>query len=142
MPDLMERLMGRPSTPSNGGLDEYLVSAARARPIDICFVIDQLHRGAIADPSLPIDLDRIGMMGHSFGGWTTLATIPDEPRIAAALPLAPAGGRNGLTDERLFQAIEFKWRRNVPTLFIVADLRRRAICNASRCPVTDSLKAS
>ena len=41
---------------------------------------------------LDIDEDRIGMSGHSFGGWTTLKTVEKDTRIKAIVPLAPAGG--------------------------------------------------
>ena len=32
---------------------------------------------------LDIDEDRIGMSGHSFGGWTTLKTVEKDTRIKA-----------------------------------------------------------
>ncbi len=46
------------------------------RPLDIHAMIDELER-INADPDSPlegrIDLDKVGMTGHSFGGYTTLA---------------------------------------------------------------------
>lgn len=71
---------------------------------DVKFVIDELTR-LQADPASPLhgrlDLARIGMAGHSYGGWTTLALagqVPafvkqstGDPRIKAAIQMsAPA----------------------------------------------------
>ena len=41
----------------------------QSRPVDASFVIDQMLAGA---SDLEVDENRIGMSGHSFGGWTTL----------------------------------------------------------------------
>src|SRR5262249_38259423 len=40
---------------------------------------------------LSLDAARIGIVGHSFGGWTALAIPDDEPRIRAVVALAPGG---------------------------------------------------
>jgi len=67
-----------------------------------------------------LDLDRIGIAGHSFGGWTALAAPDAEPRIAAVVALAPAGAsqpRPGILPVRL----DFRWGRDVPTLLLVAE---------------------
>ena len=66
------------------------------RPADASFVIDRMLAG---DALLEIDPERIGISGHSFGGWTTLQTTGADERIRAALPLAPAGGDTPLTPE-------------------------------------------
>lgn len=92
-----------------------------ARPADIRFIIDRALDGAAGGLAPMIDADRIGMTGHSFGGWTTLAVIDSEPRIRAALALAPAGGSSPLPAEPLKQALTFEWGRDVPTLFLVAE---------------------
>jgi pimeloyl-ACP methyl ester carboxylesterase len=68
-----------------------------------------------------IDAERIGMSGHSFGGWTTLMVAGRDRRIRAALPLAPAGGWSPLPSRPLTDALDFAWGRDVPTLFLVAD---------------------
>jgi len=92
------------------------------RPADAVFVIDQVLAGAFGDCA---DADRIGMTGHSFGGWTTLATTARDERIRAALPLAPAGGRgNPLTRggaDPLHASLDLTWSKAVPTLYLVAD---------------------
>ena len=91
-----------------------------ARPVDVSFVIDRLLAGAAA--GLPgIDAERIGMSGHSFGGWTTLMVVARDRRVRAALPLAPAGGWSPLPSQPLGEALDFAWGRDVPTLFLVAD---------------------
>ncbi len=80
----------------------------RDRPLDISFVITRmLERNA--DPGDPffetVDGTRIGVMGHSFGGFTTLAMasgfqdVPPDPRVRVLVPISPAAG--GLTDEQL-----------------------------------------
>jgi predicted dienelactone hydrolase len=44
------------------------------RPRDISFLLDELQRRATTDPRLArIDVRRVGAIGHSLGGYTTLA---------------------------------------------------------------------
>jgi len=93
------------------------------RPADASFVIDQMLAGA---GGIPVDAERIGITGHSFGGWTTLQTAGKDARIRAALPLAPAGGESPMTAsldraEPIGAALDLAWSRDVPTLFLVAD---------------------
>jgi len=63
------------------------------RPADVRFVLDQIL-AANADPGSPffgtIDPDRIAMTGHSFGGLTTYLVTASEPRVKAAVAMAPA----------------------------------------------------
>jgi predicted dienelactone hydrolase len=101
-------------------VEPHLSELMPARPADASFVIDRLLAGA-AEGVPAVDPDRIGMGGHSFGGWTTLATAGRDPRIRAALPLAPAGGTSLLPTRALGDALDFAWRRPVPTLYLVAD---------------------
>lgn len=76
-------------------------NVATNRPLDMSFLIDRML-DFTADPASffagAIDPDRIGMSGHSFGGFTTwalaggpfaLGTFTD-PRIKAIFPQAPA----------------------------------------------------
>jgi len=90
-------------------------AAARAEAViasrvpDLRFLLDQM---ASSDP--------IGIVGHSLGGWTVLATPDVEPRIRAVVALAPAGASNprpGILRAKL----PFHWGRDVPTLFLVAE---------------------
>jgi predicted dienelactone hydrolase len=91
------------------------------RPADISAALDQLLDGAATDLRALIDPERIGMAGHSFGGWTTLVATARDRRIRAALPLAPAGGTTWMPVEALRAGLDFAWGREVPTLFVVAD---------------------
>ena len=82
---------------------------------DICFLLDHLLRSeAKLDPA------RIGIVGHSFGGWTALAAPDIDTRIGAVVALAPGGSarpKPGI----LPLALEFAWGRDVPTLYLVAE---------------------
>lgn len=80
------------------------------RPLDVRFALDQLTRMNEEEGPLKgrLDLTRVGMAGHSFGGWTTMAcigqTLPAlakrtsplaDPRIKAAIAMsAPAPKRD------------------------------------------------
>ena len=69
---------------------------AADRPADMSLLLDELLAGQLGIAAGRLDPQRVGMTGHSFGGWTTLVTTTRDSRIVAALPLAPGGGR---TDE-------------------------------------------
>jgi dienelactone hydrolase len=93
------------------------------RPLDASFVLDRVVAG---DGPVQVDPDRIGMTGHSFGGWTTLQTTGRDQRIRAALPLAPAGGsapfsEGGTGTNPLRDRLDLGWSRKVPTLYLVAE---------------------
>jgi predicted dienelactone hydrolase len=104
---------GRPPAP-----EPVLREFIELRPADASFTIDRV----LAELDGQIDPERIGMAGHSFGGWTTLATTTRDARIRAALPLAPAGGASDLPVDPLVNSLAaLRWSREVPTLFIVAD---------------------
>lgn len=92
-----------------------------ARPRDVGFLIDRVLDGTAGDVAARVDAERIGMTGHSFGGWTTLAVTHADRRIRAALPLAPAGGVTPLPGDVLRTALRFEWGREVPTLYLVAE---------------------
>ncbi|MFJ8623017.1 alpha/beta hydrolase family protein [Kitasatospora sp. NPDC093550] len=84
-----------------------LRKAMAARVDDTRFVLDQLA-GLGGRTGLPtglagaLDLDRVGMVGHSAGGFTALQTMHDDPRIAAGINLdgqlhfPGPDGRNGV----------------------------------------------
>ena len=103
--------------------EQVLSQFISARPLDALFVLDSIVQGGLP---FTIDAQRIGMTGHSFGGWTTLATTARDERIRATLPLAPAGGGGAMDDEAgpnpLKDELKLDWDREVPTLFLVADL--------------------
>jgi predicted dienelactone hydrolase len=74
--------------------------SAANRPLDMKFVLDDLLARNVASGDFfvgAIDASRIGMSGHSFGGYTTLALAAGataDPRIGAFMPLAPASPFN------------------------------------------------
>lgn len=82
------------------------------RPLDVRLVID----AADGRPGLPVDTHRVGLSGHSFGGWTALHGVADEPRVAAVVALAPAAGL-----PHLRAVLDLGWTRPVPTMIVAAD---------------------
>ncbi|MDQ2817027.1 MAG: hypothetical protein M3T49_02285 [Candidatus Eremiobacteraeota bacterium] len=62
----------------------------------------------------------VGIVGHSFGGWTALAAAETERRIGAVVALAPAGNSNPKPG-MLRAPLDFDWGRDVPTLYLVAE---------------------
>jgi dienelactone hydrolase len=100
-----------------GGIAEFVA----LRPPDVQFVLDALLDGIVPELGPAIDPTRVGMSGHSFGGWTTLMVAAREHRIGAALPLAPAGGWTVVPINPLSDALDFDWPQPVPTLYLVAE---------------------
>jgi dienelactone hydrolase len=92
-----------------------------SRVPDVRFLIDHLLGGSErAIASVGIDRTAIGLAGHSFGGWTALATPDVEPRVGAVAAFAPGGGSNprpGILPLEL----AFDWGRDVPTLYLAAE---------------------
>ena len=87
---------------------------------DIRFLLDHLLNGAAWNSEAKLDGGRIGIVGHSFGGWTALAAIEVERRISAVVALAP-GGSSQPKPGMLKVKLDFAWTRNVPTLYLVAE---------------------
>lgn len=70
---------------------EIREQAAKDRPLDIRFLIDtfdRLNKGADSRFLGRVDMDKIGVTGHSFGGYTSTWVADTEPRVDAILPLA------------------------------------------------------
>lgn len=91
-----------------------------SRVPDVRFLLDRLLGGAWWDSEARPDPGLVGVVGHSFGGWTALAAIEAEPRLRAVAALAPAGGsrpKPGI----LPATLTFAWGRDVPTLYLVAE---------------------
>ncbi len=81
-----------------------------ARVPDIQFLLGVVGKAA----------QRIGIVGHSFGGWTALAAPSMAGRIEAVVALAPAGAsrpRPGIIPATL----DFAWGREVPSLVLAGD---------------------
>lgn len=65
--------------------------AALERPRDVSFLIDRLGQlnGDAASPLHGhVDLEKIGVAGHSFGGFTAMAVEALDPRVDAIAPMA------------------------------------------------------
>jgi predicted dienelactone hydrolase len=87
---------------------------------DVRFLIDHLLDRRAGASEVELDPTRIGIVGHSFGGWTALAATEADPRIRAVVALAPGGSsqpKPGILRVRL----AFNWGRDVPTLYLVAE---------------------
>ncbi len=68
-----------------------MVSAAD-RPKDVSFMLDQMTKmngGTDSRFAGRIDLEKIGVAGHSFGGFTSAAIIESDPRVKAIIPMTP-----------------------------------------------------
>jgi dienelactone hydrolase len=92
-----------------------------SRVPDVRFLLDHLLNIADAWKSeVELDRSRIGIVGHSFGAWTALATPEVEPRIRAVVALAP-GGTSNPRPGILPVTLTFQWGRDVPTLYLVAE---------------------
>jgi predicted dienelactone hydrolase len=88
---------------------------------DVRFLLDTLLGGGgeAAAGGLALDADRIGLVGHSFGGWTALAVPEADSRVRAVVALAPGGSsrpRPGILPLQL----TFDLGRDVPVLYLAA----------------------
>lgn len=77
---------------ADSGTDAGLARRMRVRAADTEFVLDALarpdtRRALPAGLGAQLDLDRIGMFGHSAGGITAAETMARDPRIDAGLDL-------------------------------------------------------
>ena len=89
-----------------------------ARVPDVRFLLDTML--SRADLGARIDRARVGIAGHSFGGWTALAAIDEEPRIRAVVAMAP-GGASKRKPGILPCTLAFRWSSDVPTLVLAAE---------------------
>jgi predicted dienelactone hydrolase len=99
---------------------ERVVAWIANRVPDVCFLLDYLLRGdAALAAEVTLDAARIGLVGHSFGGWTALATPERDDRIRSVVALAPGGSANP-PPNIIPATLTFAWGRDVPTLYLVA----------------------
>ena len=85
-----------------------------SRVPDIQFLLDYVLSQTELTPA------PVGILGHSFGGWTALASPDAVHQIRAVVALAPAGSSNprpGILPAKL----AFNWGRDVPTLILAAE---------------------
>ena len=88
-----------------------------SRVPDLRLLLDHLAAGGAG---VPVDTDRLGLAGHSFGGWTVLATTEADSRVRSLVALAPGGSSQPLPGV-LPLTLTFAWGREVPTLYIAAE---------------------
>ncbi|HEY1239305.1 MAG TPA: dienelactone hydrolase family protein [Bryobacteraceae bacterium] len=91
-----------------------------SRVPDVRFLLDHVHSAGLPALGISVDPTRIGIVGHSFGGWTALAVPGVEPAICAVVALAPGGASHPKPGILPLQ-LNFRWGRNVPTLYLVAE---------------------
>src|SRR2546426_12601295 len=84
-----------------------------SRVPDVRFVIDHM----LKNPDF--NTDQVGLVGHSFGGWTVLAIPEVDQRIRAVVALAP-GGNSKPRPGILKATLTFDWGHNEPTRFIAS----------------------
>ncbi len=89
-----------------------------SRVPDARFLLDLVLNDAAFD-ARP-DPERIGIVGHSFGGWAALASPETDSRFRAIVALAPGGASNPRPGI-LPATLTFAWGRDVPVLYLVAD---------------------
>jgi predicted dienelactone hydrolase len=87
---------------------------------DVRFLLDHVIGGALAELRVGVDPGRIGIVGHSFGGWTALAAADADPRLRAVVALAP-GGSSSRRPGIIPATMTFDRARGVPTLYLVAE---------------------
>lgn len=95
-------------------------SVIESRVPDVRFLLDYLLYSNHRDPQVELDHSRIGVVGHSFGAWTALATPEIDSRVRAVVALAPGGTSNprpGVLPVKL----TFQWDHEVPALYLVAE---------------------
>lgn len=71
-----------------------IAQSAIDRPLDVAFVTAELLTGAEGgDPLLSglLDPEKIGITGHSFGAWTSLATLHEGHPFSVSVPVAIPG---------------------------------------------------
>src|SRR5260370_1008165 len=88
-----------------------------SRVPDVRFLLDHLLGG---DAHVELDAARIGLVGHSFGGWTGLATPEFDSRARSVVAMAP-GGSSSPKPGILPLKLTFDWGRDVPTLYLAAE---------------------
>src|SRR6266508_3173026 len=96
---------------------ERIDAIVASRVPDVRFLLDHLLDGG---SGLQLDADRVGLVGHSLGGWTVLATPEVDPRVRAVAAFGPGGSSNprpGVLPLKL----TFAWGRDVPTLYLAAE---------------------
>lgn len=110
----LRRREGETDTDQAARIDAVIAS----RVPDVRFLLDYLLGATGSD--IALDAARIGLVGHSFGGWTVLATAEVDPRVQAVVAMGPGGSTNPRPGI-LPLTLTFAWGRDVPTLYLAAE---------------------
>jgi predicted dienelactone hydrolase len=91
---MMTELPDGTVVPQGGEAGTSYANALPDRVADASFLVDAMGSLHASDPggrfTGAVDLDRVGITGHSFGGLTSLLAIEADRRFDAAAPMAPA----------------------------------------------------
>jgi predicted dienelactone hydrolase len=92
--------------------------ARASRPRDLAAAIAAVLEPVRSRAWPAVDPERIGALGHSFGGWTALKMPAREPRVRAVCGLAPAS--EPFVGRSAFAAGELPFARSIPSLIVPA----------------------
>jgi len=116
-----------------GGSQRELLAnkLVQAWSADMGFALDELARLNASDPSGKflgrLDLERVGVFGHSLGGATALQFCHDDPRCKAGIDVdgAPLGSviREGVTQPFLFLLSDHGSEPDAETRPVMANIR-------------------
>jgi len=90
------------------------LDARRNRPGDLAAAIDAVGRGGEGLPA--VRTGRVGVLGHSFGGWTAMKMPALDERVEAVCGLAPAS--EPFVGRKAFEPGELPFARPVRTLIV------------------------
>ena len=101
------------------GLDEQArvaahLEARRNRPRDLAAGIEAALAGGSVAPA--VDAERIGVLGHSYGGWTAFKMPALDRRVRAVCGLAPAS--EPFVGRKAFDPAELPLPRGVASLIV------------------------
>src|SRR5205807_2170516 len=91
-----------------------------SRVPDVRFLLDRLLTPGTPVADIELDSARVGLVGHSFGGWTVLATLEVDPRPRAVVAMG-AGGSAHPRPGILPVTLTFAWDGDVPVLYLAAE---------------------
>lgn len=102
-------------------IEQLLESYVFDRPRDVEAVLDALASGALSSPT-GYDKTRVGVAGHSFGGFTALVSAARDERVVSVLALAPAGGNGPLASAALRNELTLDFAgRPVASLYLALE---------------------
>ncbi|MBW2522562.1 MAG: alpha/beta fold hydrolase [Deltaproteobacteria bacterium] len=119
--DVGQLVMGAMGAGRVPRLYEAMPAVVQARPEDLLAVARELPQANESKIALPDESSPLGIVGHSFGGWTALVAAARSTRVGACVALAPAGGRSTIPGRGLRQIVERECSRSVPTLIVAGE---------------------